>query len=105
MKGHNGQIIFACGRRYTEVPEKAINKVSVGTKLCVWNNESHPKTPQPYGEISCLGCPCKRKAKRKQDMFFHKDDIDPKTDEPHRTPTGIVVQCAIAELVPDTGKK
>lgn len=104
MKGSNGQIVFACGRRYTEVPQEAISQVSVGTKLCVWNNESSPKMPEPK-DISCLGCPCKRKAKRKQDMFFHKDDKDPKTDKPHRAPTGIVVQCAIAELIPDTSGK
>ncbi len=102
MKGHNGQIVFACGKKYTEVPQKAIGKVGIGMKMVVWNNESHPKELEGSLEISCLGCPCKRRAKREKDMFYHKNDIDPKTDEAIRTPTGICVQCAIVELVPDT---
>ncbi|HDY87682.1 MAG TPA: hypothetical protein ENH82_06125 [bacterium] len=99
MDNCTGKIIFACGRGYTEVPQKAIDKVNVGTKLAVWKNEDPPKTPQPQDEISCLGCPCKRKAKRKQDMFFRREDIDPKTDEAIKRPSGIVVVCAIAELI------
>ena len=102
MKGCNSEIRFACGKKYTEVPRKAIKQLSIGMKLCVWNNETHPKAPEPQFEISCLGCPCKRKAKHKENKFFHKDDINPKTDEPHRAPTGVVVECAIIELIPDT---
>lgn len=102
MEGCNGEIIFACGKKYTEVPQKALNSVSVGVKMAVWKNEDFGKGPQPTMEISCLGCPCKRRAKRKEDMFFRREDIDPKTDEAIHRPSGIVVQCAIAELVPDT---
>ena len=102
MEKCTGEIIFACGRKYTEVPQKAIDKIAVGTKLSVWKNEDPPKTPQPGREISCLGCPCKRKAKRKQDMFYRKEDLDPKTDEAIKRPSGIIVVCAITELIPDT---
>lgn len=104
MTEHNGQIIFACGRRYTEVPQTVIKQISVGDKLSVWNNETHPQAPQPHDEISCLGCPCKRKAKRKEDMFYRKEDIDPETDKAIKSPSGICVVCAVTEIVPDTGK-
>ena len=96
MEGCTGEIVFACGKKYTEVPQKAIDGVSVGAKLLVWANDRKVNTPK--GEHSCLSCPCKRKAKRKKDMTYHPDDIDAATDQATRAPTGIVIACAIAEL-------
>ena len=98
---HTGEIIFACGRRYTEVPQKAINGLDVGTVLTVRRNEDAPKIPQPYGDISCFGCPCKRRAKHKEFKFFRQEDIDPDTDKAIKAPSGVGVSCAVAELIPD----
>lgn len=107
MKGCNGEIIFACGNRYTEVPQKAISQLFVGEKMLVYKNEDFSNYPKAKGprQHTCFSCPCKRKAKRKEDMFFHRDDIDPKTDQPHRSPTGVAIVCAVAELTPDTSGK
>lgn len=77
-KKPTGEIIFACGKKYTEVSQKVIDQIHVGEKFCVWKNEGDTRSPEPRAEISCLGCPCKRRAKRKEDMFFHKNDIDPR---------------------------
>ena len=100
MEGCTGEIRFACGRGYTEVPQKAIKQVSVGTRLCVFNNETHPKRPEPIDEYSCLDCPCKRKAKHKKDKFWHPDDMD-SNGEPNGFPSGIAVMCNIVELIED----
>ena len=101
MKGCTGEIIFACGKRYTEVPQKAIGHIHIGEKMIVYSNEdftNHPKSDTV--KESCFSCPCKRKSKRKKEMFYHKDDIDPKTDEAIQSPTGVYIVCAIAELKP-----
>lgn len=105
MKGCNGEIIFACGNRYTEVPRKAINALFVGGKMLVYKNEDFTNYPTGPHKGTCFACPCKRKAKRKEDMFFHRDDIDPNTDEAIHSPTGKAIVCAVAELVPDTSGK
>ena len=91
-------MIFACGNKYTGVLQKVIDQVSVGHKLLVWANDRDSNSPK--GEHNCRSCPCKRKAKRKEDMTYHPDDIDPATDEAMRAPTGIVIACVIAELKP-----
>lgn len=100
MSKDTGEMIFACGRRYTEVPQKCIDEISVGDKLLVWDNEDFNNPPKPNSvDKSCLACPCKRKAKRKRDMFYHRDDLD-SHGAAKRRPTGIKIQCAIAELKP-----
>jgi len=106
MTSCNGQIIFACGKRYYEVSQKVIDKLSVGTKMSVFSNNSddfnHPKDPNGAKRIDCSWCPCRRKAKRNKDITFHKNDCD-SNGKPQRTPTGIEIQCAIAELIDDIG--
>ncbi len=102
MKGCTGEIIFACGRKYTEVPQKVINELKVGLKMCVYDNgESHKNCPDPWNP-HCLECPCKRKAKRKKDRCFRREDRagGRKNGKPIKTPTGIFIKCAIAELKP-----
>ena len=98
MKDGTGEIIYACGKRYTEVPQNVIDKLAVGMEMCVYKNEDKQNIPQPAKEISCFSCPCKRRAKRKKDMFYRKVDIDPKTDRAIHRPSGIVITCAVAEL-------
>jgi len=105
MKDCTGEIIFACGRRYTEVSQGNIDQVSVGGRLKVWDNENFHNYPKPdNGEHSCLGCPCKRRAKYKKDMFYAEKDIDPVTNKAINRPTGSVISCAIADLK-DSKKK
>ena len=100
-KKDTGEIIFACGRRYVEVSQSNIDQVNVGDRLRVWATEDSPQNPEPSSfEQSCLSCPCRRKAKRKEDMFYEKGDIDPKTDRACRRPSGKSFSCVIAELKP-----
>ena len=99
MKDCTGEIIFACGRRYTEVPQKAIKNAPLGEKFIVYSNEdfnNHPKSETV--KATCFSCPCKRKAKRKEEKFYRKVDIDPKTDEAIHSPTGVYIVCAITAL-------
>jgi len=100
MKDCTGEIVFACGRRYTEVPQKVIDELSIGLKMCVYDNgEADKNAPDPR-DPHCLDCPCKRKAKRKKDRCYRGEDCEggTKKGKAIHSPTGVFIQCAIAEL-------
>lgn len=86
-------IFFSCGFGYRGAKEVR----PIGTRILVNANDGSVKNPpkDEHGKIAnCYDCPCKRKAKRKEDMFFSEAD-----HMRGSRPTGRYWTCAIAHTV------
>jgi hypothetical protein len=87
-------VLMACGAGFLDVEYKPTEEDQT-FPFRVLCNEGELRRPlhKDGKRARCLDCKCKRKAKRKQDMFFTEEDKQLK-----RRPTGISVTCHISEI-------
>jgi hypothetical protein len=93
MKKMKYDVVFHCGAKITDVKEI----VPVGTKIGVYEGkeDTFRKPVLDNGHHPfCISCPCKRKARRRKNMFYTAEDV-----RSHRRPTGIKIECAVAENI------
>ena len=90
MKKYN--VLMACGAGFFDVSKKP-NAEDRTFPFRVWVNDGTLVRWPEYEDgknPACLECKCRRKAKRKEDMFFKESDTT--------RPTGISVCCFVDKI-------
>lgn len=97
-KNKGGLITCECGAKYEGVDDPRPNSSHIDrsgrARLCVYDNESSTiMRPQKDGkDVDCLyGCPCKKKAKRKETQCYFERESHSNQGSPQR----FVVTCYV----------